>query len=270
VYISPDPLGYEATLNLYEYCPNPVDFVDPFGLKKHHASCVLEAKDSAGKQGTFLPSTSGGVLVSGSTNQKRGPGKPDFILGAMRPDGAHYNSGKPLDTESSNVGYWLAHTEQNGVEWAEHHFDQNQLLGSKMTLGGELPPCDRCHQKMRKFAADHKASVQYHYPINNKMQYDGTSAGKNGVPKLSSSGQNANRLKAEYDASDKKGVFVNQEGQRGSYLAAQGKLGSDNYGLGGKAAHRDPNAKYANLEPNPVPPPPPPPPPKGKGKGVFK
>ncbi len=86
------------------------------------------------------------------------------------------------------MGYGLAHTAQNGVEWAEHHVDQKQLLGSKMTLGGELPPCERCHQKMRKFAADHKASVQYQYPINNKMQCDGTSAGKNGVPRLSSSG----------------------------------------------------------------------------------
>lgn len=55
---------------------------------------------------------------------------------------------------------------------------------------------------------------------------------------------------------DQNGVFEPQLGQYGHYKDVKSKLGSNNDGLGGKAAHDDdPNATYAAVTPEPVPPP---------------
>ena len=49
-----------------------------------------------------------------------------------------------------------------------------------MELGGQRPPCPRCHRAMQEFAARHNSTVRYNYPVNNQVTYDG------GLPRNSS------------------------------------------------------------------------------------
>jgi RHS repeat-associated protein len=62
-YLSPDPVGLEGGANLYAYCPNPINWLDPFGL-----SCGIPP----GQQSVY-------VLEKGSANGKPPP-KPSVVI----------------------------------------------------------------------------------------------------------------------------------------------------------------------------------------------
>jgi RHS repeat-associated protein len=53
-FIHQDPIGLEGGENLYEYAPNPVNWVDPFGLMAKN--CSSKTGNSAGKPAKYGPS----------------------------------------------------------------------------------------------------------------------------------------------------------------------------------------------------------------------
>jgi len=50
-YINHDPIGMSGGLNLYQYCPNPVEWVDPLGLVAKEESCpkAIQLQAAAGE-----------------------------------------------------------------------------------------------------------------------------------------------------------------------------------------------------------------------------
>jgi RHS repeat-associated protein len=189
-YISPDPLGPDAGFNVYRYCPNPVGYCDPVGLDAHGCTSSLTLNEEQGG-GTYVPTPNG--KDKGDSRRRRGEGvgvgSPSDILPGCRSTMGHEIPGasrvdRPLaDTErqalrsdglkNTNTNQSIAHTEQNAIEWAETRFG-GRLQGSKMNLGGDYPPCPRCHRAMQEFAARHGAKVDYNWPQNNRLNYDGT------------------------------------------------------------------------------------------------
>lgn len=203
-YISADPLGLDAGLNLYRYCINPTSFVDPLGLASHSCTASLTLHDDQGG-GTWVPTAGpqqnpGGSTFSGNNSgrpaadggsahgfwseyrgQQQPQGRADWIPGATRTDAP--GSVGPTGTRTGNTAICYAHTEQNSLEWAETNFTDEQLRNSRMRLGGDYPPCPRCHRAMQEFAARHGSKVEYNWPVNNKVSYDGRNASKNrGTP----------------------------------------------------------------------------------------
>jgi RHS repeat-associated protein len=194
-YISPDPLGLNAGLNLFTYCRNPIGFVDPLGLK-HHCSVSLETADGQ----EWTPDTSSKMkgdngkmpgMVSGYKTQKKG--ETDKIPNALS-DG---EDPRTTTAKTKKTKDHLSHTEQKACEWAEKHFSKDELRGAKLKLGGQFPPCPRCHAAMQEFAAKNGAKVEYHFPPDNKITYDGTPKGKQEVPIPIGDMNKEHRLKAE-------------------------------------------------------------------------
>jgi uncharacterized protein RhaS with RHS repeats len=48
-FISPDPIGVKGGLNLYQYCENPVIWIDPLGLAKKCKDKKKEEPSGPGK-----------------------------------------------------------------------------------------------------------------------------------------------------------------------------------------------------------------------------
>lgn len=176
-YISADPIGLDGGLNAFTYCANPIGFVDPLGLK-HHCSTSIE--DSNGN--TWVPSTSSGMngndgkmpgMVSGYMTN----GTLNNIPNAISEDEQRNTRGKTTCDQAHT-----SHTEQKSLEWANKHLSDEERRGSKMKLGGQFPPCPRCHAAMQEFARKNGSTVEYHFPPDNKVTYDGRPKGTQKVP----------------------------------------------------------------------------------------
>lgn len=171
-YISPDPIGTNGLLNLYQYCTNPVGYVDPFGL--HELTVQLTQRDEAGRDvGTFQPGAvaghrdgKGGGFSSGGMHD----GKPKKV-----PD-----SGTP-GTDTALFGLGKAHTERQALEWAKKvHGDK--LKGGQLSMRGQFPPCTACSNAMRQFARNEGCEITYEYPTDRKMKYSPTEGGPSPEP----------------------------------------------------------------------------------------
>ncbi len=196
-YVSADPVGLDAAFNVFKYTPNPVSWVDPLGLDIHYSATKLRT----GK-GTFVPD--GASTADG----RRGPGFRSK-QGAEIPGTRKLDDGTttpPPGQTSLNRNSSNAHSEQNALEWAETNFAEDELKGSQMDLGGEYPPCPRCHKAMQEFAARNKSTVEYSWPVNNKVKYDGTNAGKDckRAP-ATGSGTHGEKLAGNYNALEAQG-----------------------------------------------------------------
>ncbi|UNT14708.1 MULTISPECIES: RHS repeat-associated core domain-containing protein [Pseudomonas] len=44
-FISKDPIGFDGGINVYEYAPNPIEWIDPLGLTKSPNPCKAKNKD---------------------------------------------------------------------------------------------------------------------------------------------------------------------------------------------------------------------------------
>ncbi|WP_308425312.1 RHS repeat-associated core domain-containing protein, partial [Pseudomonas laurentiana] len=58
-FISKDPIGYAGGLNLYVYAPNPVFWIDPFGLVKNKYKVRKPPKDAYDSSGAKAPGKPG-------------------------------------------------------------------------------------------------------------------------------------------------------------------------------------------------------------------
>lgn len=235
-YISADPYGLDVGLNVFVYGKNPIGFVDPLGLDKHHCSVSLETADGQ----TWVPTTNSGMegddgampgMISGWRLSGRPNGRPDMIPGAI-PCG----EGEPLTTkkETGRTSIPTSHTEQGAKEWAEHHFDDKDLRGSRMKLGGQFPPCPRCHKAMQDFAQQHGATVDYHFPPDNKITYDGWPRGNQTVPIPDKDMLKPSRNKVE--GQDARDLINGKDGNPG-YLGMQ-EAGASPY-QGGRSPMND-------------------------------
>ena len=222
-YISIDPFGPEAGLNAFCYGLNPVGFVDPLGLARHRAT-VSVTTTQGDNPGTYTPDSSSGQRQGGPYGGgDQIPGMRSTmghnVPGANRSGGGTGDAGGGL-TQNRSSSY--GHTEQNAIEWAERTLGPDRLRGSRMNLGGEFPPCPRCHRAMQEFAARNRSTVDYNYPVGNRVRYDGRNGpGPPGRAPATASGQQYNRdLIDRYNAAEQRGaqfgdspVMANLRGQ---------------------------------------------------------
>lgn len=190
-YISGDPIGFRGGLELYGYGVNPIGYVDPLGLQ-HECTCRLVTPN--GPPGNHGPSGPGtGIARSGNP-------VPGFCSGFGSVAAPRHipamDDGAPTGTPTRNASMATSHTEMHATEWAEHHFrnDTGALEGSEMFLGGQHPPCAMCNNRMRSFAEKHKATVEYNWPVNNRLRYDGRPGAdgtRDGRPRAVAHGDNA-------------------------------------------------------------------------------
>lgn len=137
-FISKDPIGNAGGLNLYEYAPNPIGWVDPLGLAKfgtgkgtHTAEVIVH--DVSGEQTIVCTLHSGNM-----TPEEKALGFPRSSL--------------------------ATHTEARAVK-------QIPLApGDVMVINGQYPPCPSCKGKMNKAAASSGADIQYTWPENGEIQ----------------------------------------------------------------------------------------------------
>jgi RHS repeat-associated protein len=264
-YISPDPINLAGGLNLYAYCPDPVNYADPFGLAEHH-QCSTSFQPG-GSDTTYVPTSDSGRngpnnnpipgVQSGATNDDRKPGTktrpkqdatPRQIPGAQGSDGSTSPApGKPY----SNTAQAKCHTEQHAMEWAQKHHPDG-IPGSKMNLGGQHPPCQNCNESMRKFT-DTKppAKIEYNWPVNNRVKYEGgqgpTAVPHNGNPPSAE----AKQLEAAHAAGGYTGYKEAYETQMDPRRPVVDKKPNPNYDPSkvDRSQHQDDNEQFERRGP---------------------
>ncbi|CDH05423.1 Similar to Rhs-family protein [Xenorhabdus bovienii str. oregonense] len=96
-FITPDPIGLNGGLNLYTYAPNPIGWIDPWGLAKDKTYTVTRNMNAIEAEKT----RKAGGLVPGETN-----GVPDRRAKWVNIDGANYDrttNPKPTHTATLDV-----------------------------------------------------------------------------------------------------------------------------------------------------------------------
>ena len=139
-FTQPDPIGLLGGYNLYQYAPNALTWIDPWGLAF-----------SSGK-GTH---TANATLFDNNGNIKS---QGVWQSGNMTPSEAAL--GFPKSTLAT-------HTE------ARITVDLKNLAqpGDKLVINGQYPPCNSCKGKMNKFAKDTGAKVSYHWDDNSEKKH---------------------------------------------------------------------------------------------------
>lgn len=170
-YISPDPIGTNGLLNLYQYCTNPIGYVDPFGL--HELTVQLTRSKEGGRSETYVPGE-----VDGHRNGRGG----GFSSGGMHNGNPKKipDTGTP-GTDTALFGLGKAHTERQALEWAKQaHGDK--LAGGQLSMRGQFPPCTACSNAMRQFARNENCEITYEYPTDRKMKYSPKESGPSPEP----------------------------------------------------------------------------------------
>ena len=161
-FISPDPLGINGNVNLYQFAPNPIGWSDPMGWQHH-----MDVVSATGPVPPGGP-PAGGWPMPNHANPGTG--------------GNHYQSGAagvpcpPNLTQQANC-----HTEQKfAQDLINHHNNlvangQPGVTGNNYHLNGQLPPCPTCHQAMRTAAAQTGANITYSWgqPPVGSITYNG-------------------------------------------------------------------------------------------------
>ncbi|MBN3723569.1 type IV secretion protein Rhs [Burkholderia sp. Ac-20379] len=137
-FIHPDPIGLAGGANLYQYAPNPISWIDPWGL----------AKFGSGK-GTHYANV---TVTDASGNVLHTEG---LQSGNMTPEE------KALGFPRASLA---THTEARAVR-------QIPLEpGQVMTIDGQYPPCKSCQGKMRMAAEQSGATIHYTWEENGSPQ----------------------------------------------------------------------------------------------------
>ncbi|WP_437288310.1 RHS repeat-associated core domain-containing protein [Sorangium sp. So ce406] len=150
-YISPDPIGVEGGLNLYQYGPNPIGWFDPMGWT-HHLTVVEATLPPARRGGQRRP------LPGMGQNYPSGyAGMPDYLRSQAR-----------------------AHSERRMLHDLQQIANSGQSLeGANVRVRGQYPPCPNCHRAMRAFAQQHNMNIQYDWEhpagTTNSARYSGSS-----------------------------------------------------------------------------------------------
>lgn len=176
-YISPDPIGIEGGLNIYAYCSNPVTASDPYGLAH---GMFFEVRDNEGTE------------IGPDPGKSNKPGDWSPLQSGK--------NGKPFKADKfGQCG--TGDTEAKAL----HNLDNNKKArdalanGGSAKMGGEFPPCKRCHRRIKKWMEKKGGTgkIDYHYPVNQKITYNGGKSGK--PPVETAKGTNASKLVNAYD-----------------------------------------------------------------------
>jgi RHS repeat-associated protein len=146
-YISQDPNGLMPDPNLYRYTTNPLHSVDPDGL--HDADWQWTPP-----KGSKTPPKSGSEDSKfdkeakqniPSSSRKKFPGEPGKQMLSA------FNKDRTSDTEAKITRDRLGDLPKK---------DQ----GGHLNINGELPPCKKCHKKMKEWADKNNTKVTYNWP----------------------------------------------------------------------------------------------------------
>ncbi len=105
-FIQPDPIGLLGGINLYQYAPNPLGWIDPLGLKSCFSSSTGQkrAEDIIKKHGGIQTAENRYQMPNGATNASGTAGWRDDILG--HPEfgaGSHVNAWNEAEGILSNL-----------------------------------------------------------------------------------------------------------------------------------------------------------------------
>jgi RHS repeat-associated protein len=125
-FINPDPIGPAGGFNEFNYCVNPITWVDPFGLDPHNATVSYDGGPPQKLDSTWPDSW-----------KEKVPGAPK---GGQAP--ADYKDGVGAGKKRQ-----ACHT--------EHKACDNAPPGTKtIAIHGERPPCTTCRGRMQKYMDD--------------------------------------------------------------------------------------------------------------------
>ncbi len=131
-FISRDPIGLLGGINTHSYAPNPVEWVDPFGLERFGSG---KGKHTA----TVEVINKNGNVKSCQTLQS----------GSMTPE--EKELGFPRSTLAT-------HTENRAMRQVDI------ASGDVVNISGEYPPCTSCKGAMNKKAKEVGCVVNYSWP----------------------------------------------------------------------------------------------------------
>ncbi|MEL5575198.1 RHS repeat-associated core domain-containing protein [Serratia marcescens] len=134
-FTTQDPIGLRGGLNLYQYAPNPLGWVDPLGLAFGSGKGTHNAKAT-------LFDSNGNVKATGV-----------WQSGNMTPDEAAL--GFPQSTLAT-------HTEAR----ITRELHPQAAPGDRLVIDGEYPPCNSCKGKMNAFKTATGAEVEYKWPAD--------------------------------------------------------------------------------------------------------
>lgn len=134
-FTTQDPIGLRGGLNLYQYAPNPLGWIDPLGLAFGSGKGTHNAKAT-------LFDSNGNVKATGV-----------WQSGNMTPDEAAL--GFPQSTLAT-------HTEAR----ITRELHPQASPGDRLVIDGEYPPCNSCKGKMNAFKTATGAEVEYKWPAD--------------------------------------------------------------------------------------------------------
>ena len=87
-FVGQDPISYFGGLNLFIYAPNPIDWIDPFGLAKRGPKTNGEGPHNQTIQawGQEVVNSSGVVIAGGGIEKEKALNTPGGYKGKRRPD----------------------------------------------------------------------------------------------------------------------------------------------------------------------------------------
>lgn len=150
-YTTPDPSGAIPDPNLYRYCVNPVNFVDPYGLV-HTATA------------TFTPQGGTPVQMNGGSSYKsKYKCECDGYSKAYnQQNGLHPMTNFAAKDQHGVLKHRTSDTEAQILrDLKKMKKGGTKLKGGHLQIQGELPPCSACDRKMRSFAKKHGCTIQY-------------------------------------------------------------------------------------------------------------
>ncbi len=150
-YISQDPAGGLPDPNLYIYCDNPVDSVDPLGL-------VHRARATFTPQPEGSPPSELGLFTS-SYNSEQGNHSREYNAR----EGIIPWANLTARDENGVLLHRTSDTEAQIIRHLESTRSDEELRGGHLHIVGELSPCSRCEQRMQEFADRHGATVEYEW-----------------------------------------------------------------------------------------------------------
>ncbi|MFJ2331791.1 RHS repeat-associated core domain-containing protein, partial [Pseudomonas helleri] len=148
-FISKDPIGFAGGLNVYAYAPNPVGWVDPFGLSVTLAERL--ANKAQNLPASKRPNT---VAVITSTDGKITIGKNQG--GVTNPEVQNTLDGlspNEFSAQCAEVNA-ISRAKNKGIELKDSSISVANVRGKKSSSGihgTSKPPCSVCNPLLNKF-----------------------------------------------------------------------------------------------------------------------
>jgi len=135
-FLNQDPIGYMGGLNLYQYAPNPINWIDPRGLNK--VSCELVMEDGTVTDLGEERATSGAKSVPGRTE----------------------------DAEQKVLRYIQSAFSKKALKGSTLRIKSLPTfirVNNKTIPIKGMKPCEKCNAAMDSFAKENKMKIEYEY-----------------------------------------------------------------------------------------------------------